>query len=102
MANWKKARQRVGITAVEATQVIGLGAGQGDLYDQCNYPQRQNRPEQPDLRRLGNVSCEYNVLVATSIGEEGLDIGDVDLIICYDSNSSPIRMLQCMGRTGRK
>ncbi|KAG0208266.1 hypothetical protein BGX33_006366 [Mortierella sp. NVP41] len=45
---------------------------------------------------------EYNVLVATSIGEEGLDIGDVDLIVCYDSQSSPIRMLQRMGRTGRK
>ncbi|KAI8605704.1 P-loop containing nucleoside triphosphate hydrolase protein, partial [Dissophora ornata] len=45
---------------------------------------------------------EHNVLVATSIGEEGLDIGDVDLIICYDSHSSPIRMLQRMGRTGRK
>ncbi|KAG0261460.1 hypothetical protein DFQ27_002939 [Actinomortierella ambigua] len=44
----------------------------------------------------------HNVLVATSIGEEGLDIGDVDLIICYDSHSSPIRMLQRMGRTGRK
>jgi len=42
------------------------------------------------------------VLVATSIGEEGLDIGDVDLIICYDTNSSPVRMLQRMGRTGRK
>ncbi|KAG0174207.1 hypothetical protein DFQ28_000025 [Apophysomyces sp. BC1034] len=45
---------------------------------------------------------ELNVLVATSIGEEGLDIGEVDLIICYDSQSSPIRMLQRMGRTGRK
>jgi Lhr-like helicase len=27
-------------------------------------------------------------LVSTSIGEEGLDIGEVDLIICYDSQSS--------------
>ncbi|KAI8987349.1 P-loop containing nucleoside triphosphate hydrolase protein [Mycotypha africana] len=45
---------------------------------------------------------EINVIVATSIGEEGLDIGEVDLIICYDSESSPIRMLQRMGRTGRK
>ncbi|RMZ80299.1 hypothetical protein DV738_g2796, partial [Chaetothyriales sp. CBS 135597] len=44
----------------------------------------------------------YNTLVATSIGEEGLDIGEVDLIVCYDSSSSPIRMLQRMGRTGRK
>ncbi|EGS17949.1 ATP-dependent DNA helicase-like protein [Thermochaetoides thermophila DSM 1495] len=47
-------------------------------------------------------SGQFNVLVATSIGEEGLDIGQVDLIICYDASSSPIRMLQRMGRTGRK
>ena len=45
---------------------------------------------------------KYNTLVATSIGEEGLDIGEVDLIVCYDANASPIRMLQRMGRTGRK
>lgn len=45
---------------------------------------------------------DFNVLVATSIGEEGLDIGQVDLIICYDASSSPIKMLQRMGRTGRK
>lgn len=44
----------------------------------------------------------FNTLIATSIGEEGLDIGEVDLIICYDSKASPIRMLQRMGRTGRK
>ncbi|KFY37306.1 hypothetical protein V494_04816 [Pseudogymnoascus sp. VKM F-4513 (FW-928)] len=44
----------------------------------------------------------FNVIVATSIGEEGLDIGQVDLIVCYDASSSPIRMLQRMGRTGRK
>ncbi|VBB89143.1 3'-5' DNA helicase involved in error-free bypass of DNA lesions, putative [Yarrowia lipolytica] len=43
----------------------------------------------------------YNTLVATSIAEEGLDIGQVDLIICYDSNASPITSLQRMGRTGR-
>lgn len=44
----------------------------------------------------------YNTLVATSIGEEGLDIGEIDLIMCYDASASPIRMLQRMGRTGRK
>ncbi|CAF4535125.1 unnamed protein product [Rotaria sp. Silwood1] len=43
----------------------------------------------------------YNVLVATSIGEEGLDIGSVDLIICFDALKSPIRLVQRMGRTGR-
>jgi ERCC4-related helicase len=44
----------------------------------------------------------YNTLVSTSIGEEGLDIGEVDLIVCYDAQQSPIRMIQRMGRTGRK
>ena len=44
----------------------------------------------------------FNVLVATVIGEEGLDIGEVDLIVCYDCNSSPTRLIQRFGRTGRK
>eukprot|EP00112_Aurelia_sp_Birch-Aquarium-sp1_P016270 Seg3676.1 transcript_id=Seg3676.1/GoldUCD/mRNA.D3Y31 product="Fanconi anemia group M protein" protein_id=Seg3676.1/GoldUCD/D3Y31 len=44
----------------------------------------------------------YNVLVSTSVGEEGLDIGEVDLIICFDASNSPIRLVQRMGRTGRK
>lgn len=45
---------------------------------------------------------KYNVLIATSIGEEGLDIGEVDLIICYDHTALPIKNIQRMGRTGRK
>ena len=44
----------------------------------------------------------YNTLVSTCVGEEGLDIGDVDLIICFDAHKSPIRLIQRMGRTGRK
>lgn len=44
----------------------------------------------------------YNVLVATSIGEEGLDIGSVDLTVCYEAVKDSIRMLQRIGRTGRK
>lgn len=43
----------------------------------------------------------YNTLVATSIGEEGLDIGEVDLIVFFDVSSSPIRTVQRLGRTGR-
>ena len=36
---------------------------------------------------------EINTLIATSIGEEGLDIGEVDLIVSYDSGFTPIRMI---------
>ncbi len=60
-----------------------------------------NQKEQLDVIEKFKAGT-YNTLIATSIGEEGLDIGEVDLIICYDSKASPIRMLQRMGRTGRK
>ena len=43
----------------------------------------------------------FNILVATCIGEEGLDIPDVDLILCLDVSASPTRSVQRMGRTGR-
>jgi len=36
----------------------------------------------------------YNVIVCTCIGEEGLDIGEVDLIVNFDCLQSPIRMIQ--------
>jgi ATP-dependent DNA helicase MPH1 len=36
----------------------------------------------------------FNILVATSVGEEGLDIGEVDLIVCYDAQKTPIRMVR--------
>ena len=36
----------------------------------------------------------YNIIVCTSIGEEGLDIGEVDLIVNFDCLRSPIRMIQ--------
>ncbi|KAJ6247730.1 fanconi anemia group m protein [Anaeramoeba flamelloides] len=44
----------------------------------------------------------YNTLVSTCIGEEGFDIGEVDLIICYDVYIDPKRTFQRFGRTGRK
>jgi Fanconi anemia group M protein len=33
---------------------------------------------------------------------KGLDIGEVDLIVCFDAQHSPTRLIQRMGRTGRK
>lgn len=38
--------------------------------------------------------CRFNVLVSTSVGEEGLDIGEVDLIVCFDAPKSNIRLVQ--------
>ena len=47
-------------------------------------------------------SGQYNVLVATQIGEEGLDIVECDEVIFYDTVPSAIRYIQRKGRTGRK
>jgi len=44
---------------------------------------------------------EINVIVATSIGEEGLDIPQVDLVVFYEPVASDIRLIQRSGRTGR-
>ncbi len=43
----------------------------------------------------------FNVLIATSIGEEGLSIADVHTVIFYDNVASEIRRIQRYGRTGR-
>ncbi|MGV8151032.1 MAG: DEAD/DEAH box helicase [Candidatus Woesearchaeota archaeon] len=46
-------------------------------------------------------NSEFNVLVSSSVGEEGLDIPQVDLVIFYEPVPSAIRKIQRSGRTGR-
>ncbi len=43
----------------------------------------------------------YNCIISTSIGEEGLDIPKVDLVIFYEPVPSAIRAIQRRGRTAR-
>lgn len=70
---------------------------------QADSKRSEGMKQKQQIETIDNFRAgQFNVLVATSIGEEGLDIGQVDLIICYDASASPIRMLQRMGRTGRK
>ena len=44
---------------------------------------------------------EFKVLVATSVGEEGLDVPSTDMVIFYEAVPSEIRSIQRKGRTGR-
>ncbi|KAG7985254.1 hypothetical protein I3843_03G016000 [Carya illinoinensis] len=78
---------------VRATQFIGQSTGKA--------LKGQSQKVQQDVLEKFRAGG-YNVIVATSIGEEGLDIMEVDLVICFDANVSPLRMIQRMGRTGRK
>ncbi|MFH1917176.1 MAG: helicase-related protein [Nanoarchaeota archaeon] len=44
---------------------------------------------------------ETNILIATSVAEEGIDIPNVNLVIFYEPIPSEIRGIQRKGRTGR-
>ncbi|HJX04882.1 MAG TPA: helicase-related protein, partial [Thermoplasmata archaeon] len=45
---------------------------------------------------------DFNILVSTSIAEEGLDIPSTDLVVFYEPVPSEIRTIQRRGRTGRR
>ncbi|XP_034676196.1 DEAD-box ATP-dependent RNA helicase FANCM isoform X2 [Vitis riparia] len=79
--------------SVKATQFIGQSSGKASK----GQSQKVQQAVLEKFRAGG-----FNVIIATSIGEEGLDIMEVDLVICFDANISPLRMIQRMGRTGRK
>ena len=59
--------------------------------------------QKQQVERIGSFrSGEGNVLIATSVGEEGLDIPTADLVIFYEPVASEIRTIQRRGRTGRQ
>ncbi|KAH9757857.1 DEAD-box ATP-dependent RNA helicase FANCM [Citrus sinensis] len=62
---------------VKATEFIGQSSGKASK----GQSQKVQQAVLEKFRAGG-----YNVIVATSIGEEGLDIMEVDLVICFDAN----------------
>lgn len=71
--------------------------GQGERETDRGMSQEQQRQAIEKLR-----NGQVNVLVATSIAEEGLDIPEVDHVIFYEPVPSEIRYIQRRGRTGRR
>ena len=71
--------------------------GQGSRHKDKGLTQKQ-QAEILDKFRAG----EYNVLVATSVAEEGLDIPSTDMVLFYEPIPSEIRSIQRKGRTGRQ
>jgi ERCC4-like helicases len=70
--------------------------GQGSRYKDKGLTQKQ-QTEILDQFRAG----DYNVLIATSVAEEGLDIPSTDMVLFYEPVPSEIRSIQRKGRTGR-
>ncbi|WP_423995828.1 DEAD/DEAH box helicase [Halorubrum trapanicum] len=71
--------------------------GQGDKEGSDGMSQKQQQ-ETLDEFKAG----EFEVLVSTSVAEEGLDVPEVDLVCFYEPVPTAIRSIQRKGRTGRQ
>lgn len=85
---------------VEAVAAAGFAAerfvGQATRGEEAGLDQDE---QHAILERFGRR--EVRVLVSTSIGEEGIDVPQVDLVVFFDAVPSEIRSIQRRGRTGR-
>ena len=70
---------------------------------QATSGKQKGMTQKEQLARLEEFrSGEVNVLVATSVGEEGLDVPSADLVLMYEPVPSAIRAIQRRGRTARQ
>lgn len=70
--------------------------GQGTRQGRKGMTQKEQREA---LARFS--SSVFQVMCATSIAEEGLDVPQVDLVVFYEPVASDVRLIQRKGRTGR-
>ncbi|SFC26118.1 fanconi anemia group M protein [Halobiforma haloterrestris] len=71
--------------------------GQGDREGSDGMTQTEQQEVLDDFR-----AGEFEVLVSTSVAEEGLDVPEVDLVLFYEPVPTAIRSIQRKGRTGRQ
>ncbi|HIH98340.1 MAG TPA: DEAD/DEAH box helicase [Thermoplasmata archaeon] len=91
-----------------ATRIIQSLEGL-EIAKPVRFVGQASKPRDPGLKQAEQSEIlkefregRYNVLVATSIAEEGLDIPTVDLVIFYEPIPSEIRYIQRKGRTARR
>ncbi|CAI8266527.1 MAG: ATP-dependent RNA helicase DbpA [Methanobacteriota archaeon] len=81
-----------GINGINAIPFVGQSSRDGD----------EGMTQKQQISTLNKFrEGELNVLVATSVGEEGLDIPSADRVVFYEPVASEIRTIQRRGRTGR-
>jgi Fanconi anemia group M protein len=89
------------VVAAKLARVDGVKVAK--LFGQGERPGEKGLKQKEQVDVLDRFrSGEFNVLVATSVGEEGLDVESTDLVVFYEPVPSEIRAIQRRGRTGRK
>jgi ERCC4-related helicase len=78
--------------SIRAVRFVGQASHQDD--------QGLSQKKQSQILEMFRAG-EYNVLIATSVGEEGIDIPATDMVLFYEPVPSEIRSIQRKGRTGR-
>lgn len=82
--------------------MVKSGIDARKFIGQASKDSSKGLSQKKQIETLANFrEGEFKVLVATSVGEEGLDVPSTDLVIFYESVPSEIRSIQRKGRTGR-
>lgn len=84
------------INGIKATTFVGQAKKSNTRGESTGLNQKEQKQMIDSFSR-----GETNVLVATSIGEEGLDLPEVNEVIFYEPVPSAIRKIQRSGRTAR-
>ena len=84
------------IKGINARVFVGQAKKKGSKDSESGLSQKEQQELVQDFS-AGKV----NILAATSIGEEGLDIPEVNAVIFYEPIPSAIRSIQRRGRTAR-
>lgn len=96
--NYRDTAEMVAKALAEVSEIFPVRfVGQSSRYKDKGLSQKQQVEIIKKFRE-----GEYNVLVATSVAEEGLDIPSTDLVLFYEPIPSEIRSIQRKGRTGRQ
>jgi len=81
-------------------KLVGMGISSEILIGKAGQTGLKQQEQVDVVQRFRDGMTK--VLVATRVGEEGLDISEVNLVVFYDNVPSSIRFVQRKGRTGRK
>lgn len=84
--------KRVGDGTVRPARFVGQADGRSNR----GMSQQTQRKVVQEFR-----DGKFNVLIATSVGEEGIDIPGCNLVVFHEPPNSAIRHIQRRGRTGR-